>query len=362
MRGKIHERKTFVNHSKKFITLLLVFLAMWLGLRYLLPLVFPLLLGALIALAAEPVVRLLSRRLGLRRGFAAGLGVTAAILLFLGFVVLIASFFVKELGQLAGAMPDMEQTVRRGLTLLQDFLLSLASRAPDGIQPYLNQTVLDLFSSGTALLDRVTQWAASLVSGFLSRVPDGFLSTGTAIISAFMISARLPKIKAFIRGHIPAAWREKYLPALKAVRRSVGGWLKAQLRLSLLTLVIVTIGLLVLQVPYAPLWAIGISLVDAVPILGTGTVMLPWALVCFLQGNTLRAIGLVCTYAVAALSRSVLEPRLVGRQLGLDPLVTLAALYAGYQLWGIGGMILSPMLAVAAMQFAAGTANKAPDK
>ena len=90
--------------------------------------------------------------------------------------------------------------------------------------------------------------------------------------------------------------------------------------------------------------------------------MLPWALVCFLQGNTLRAIGLVCTYAVAALSRSVLEPRLVGRQLGLDPLVTLAALYAGYQLWGIGGMILSPMLAVAAMQFAAGTANKAPDK
>lgn len=146
-----------MSHSKKFITLLLVFLAMWLGLRYLLPLVFPLLLGALIALAAEPVVRLLSRRLGLRRGFAAGLGVTAAILLFLGFVVLIASFFVKELGQLAGAMPDMEQTVRRGLTLLQDFLLSLASRAPDGIQPYLNQTVLDLFSSGTALLDRVTQ-------------------------------------------------------------------------------------------------------------------------------------------------------------------------------------------------------------
>lgn len=340
-------------HPKKFLILLLVFLAVWLGLRYLLPTAFPFLLGAAIALAAEPVVRFLCRKLRLRRGFAAGIGVTGTILLLVGLLVLIASVFVRELGQLAGAMPDMEETVRRGMTLLEDFLLSLAGRAPEGIQPYLNRTVLDLFSSGTVFLDRVTQWIASMVSGVLSRVPDGFLSVGTALISGFMISARLPKIKDWLRRRTPAAWRDKYLPALKGVRRSVGGWLKAQLRLSGMTLVIVTVGFLVLQVPYAPLWAAGVALVDAVPILGTGTVLLPWALVCLLQGNTLRALGLLCTYAVAALSRSVLEPRLVGRQLGLDPLVTLVALYAGYRLWGIGGMILAPMLAVAAMQLAA---------
>ena len=133
-----------MSHSKKILFLLLVFLAVWLGLRYLLPLILPFLLGTAIALAAEPVVRLLSRRL--RRGVAAGVGVTLTILLFVCLLVLIASFFVKELGQLARAMPDMEDTARRGLTLLEDFLISLADRAPEGIRPYLTQTVLDFFS------------------------------------------------------------------------------------------------------------------------------------------------------------------------------------------------------------------------
>ena len=76
----------------------------------------------------------------------------------------------------------------------------------------------------------------------------------------------------------------------------------------------------------------------------------PWALIAFLQGNSARAIGLLGTYAVVSLVRSALEPKLVGRQLGLDPLVTLMALYAGYKIWGIGGMILAPMLTVTALQ------------
>ena len=89
-----------------------------------------------------------------------------------------------------------------------------------------------------------------------------------------------------------------------------------------------------------------VSLVDAFPILGTGTVLLPWTLISFVQDNAARGMGLLGIYAVVSVTRSVLEPKLVGKQLGLDPLVTLAALYAGYRLWGLGGMILAPLLAV----------------
>ena len=99
------------------------------------------------------------------------------------------------------------------------------------------------------------------------------------------------------------------------------------------------------------LWAFGICLLDALPVLGTGTVLLPWALICCLQLDKARAIGLVGIYVVISLVRSVLEPKLVGRQLGLDPLVTLFSLYAGYKLWGIGGMIVAPLLAVTVTQF-----------
>lgn len=333
---------------RKFAALLGVFLAVWLGLKYLLPLVLPFLLGAAIALAAEPVVGLFGRRLP--RGAAAAIGVTLTILLFSALVLLAVSALVRELGVLARRLPDVEQTARHGLTLLQDFLLSLAGRAPDGVEPLLTRTVLNMFSGGTALLEQLTGRLPSLLSGLLSFLPDSFLGIGTGLISGFMISTRLPRLKNWLRSRIPERWKEKYLPTLRAVRDSLGGWLKAQLKLSGLTLCIVTAGLLLLQVSYAPLVGAAIALVDAVPILGTGTILLPWALVCLLQGNTLRAIGLLAVYVTAALARSVLEPRLLGKHLGMDPLLTLIALYAGYRIWGIGGMLLAPMLTVTALQ------------
>ena len=116
------------------------------------------------------------------------------------------------------------------------------------------------------------------------------------------------------------------------------------------TFVILLLGFVLLRIPYAVFWALGVSLVDAFPVLGTGTVLLPWSLVCLLQGDSPRAIGILGIYIAASLIRSALEPKLVGRHLGLDPLITLMALYAGYKLWGIGGMILAPMLAVTATQ------------
>ena len=115
---------------------------------------------------------------------------------------------------------------------------------------------------------------------------------------------------------------------------------------------------MILRIPDALLWASGICLVDAFPILGTGTVLLPWSLLCFLQADTARAIGLISTYVAVTLTRSLLEPKFLGRHLGLDPLVTLLALYAGFRLWGIGGMILAPLLTGVALQF---TTEQSPE-
>ena len=92
------------------------------------------------------------------------------------------------------------------------------------------------------------------------------------------------------------------------------------------------------------------ALVDAVPMLGTGIVLIPWSLISFLQQDIPRAIGMLGIFISATLVRSVLEPRLVGKQLGLDPLATLIALYLGYRLLGLPGLIAAPLLAVAAVQ------------
>jgi sporulation integral membrane protein YtvI len=165
-----------------------------------------------------------------------------------------------------------------------------------------------------------------------------------------MISAKLPSIRSWIRTKISKERLQKLLTTLRHLREALWGWLRAQFKLMGITWLILTGGFILLRVPYAPLWAALTALVDALPVLGTGAVLLPWSLVCFLQNNTVQAIGLLSTYGAVSLTRSILEPKLVGKQLGLDPLVTLVAMYAGYRFWGIVGMILSPLLAVTAVQ------------
>ena len=89
---------------------------------------------------------------------------------------------------------------------------------------------------------------------------------------------------------------------------------------------------------------------DILPILGVGTVLLPWSLVSFLQGNNVLALGLLGVFAAVWLVRSVLEPKLIGSELGLDPLITLACIYGGFRIWGIPGMLLSPVAAISIVQ------------
>lgn len=323
-------------------------MALWLGARYLLPLLLPFLAGALIALGAEPLVAFGQRRLRLPRGLSAGLGVTVTLVLLLALLSMVGAFFVRELGDLAGAVPDLENTARQSIVVLQDWLMGMAEQTPEGVRPVLQRTVLNFFDDGTALVEQVSQRVPAMVSSVISWVPDGALGIGTAILSAFLISGRLPKLREAMKQRLPESWNERYLPALKRMRKALGGWLKAQGKLALVTYGIVTVGFLILRIPYAPAWAALVALVDAVPMLGTGTVLVPWALVRLLQGAHFEAMGLLCIFGAAMMTRTALEPRLVGRQLGLDPLLTLLALYVGYRFWGLLGMIAAPILATAA--------------
>lgn len=327
-----------------------VFLAVWLGVRYLLPLFMPFLLGAGLALVAEPMTSFFHKKCRMPRSVSAGISISIAFCFLFMLVLILGALIVRELGVLGDVLPDLEETVKAGLSSLSHWLQGLTRFAPESLRGYLTQNIADFFSGGTALLDKTVQYFLGLASSVLSQVPDGAFSLGTALVSSIMISAKLPTLRAAL-----ASWTfkepfRKFFDALKRIRVAIGGWLKAQVKLSGVTFGILAAGFLILRVPYGILWAFLVVLVDAFPILGTGTALIPWAAVCFLQGEQARAIGLLGVYAAIALTRSVLEPKLVGKQLGLDPLATLFALYAGYKVWGLGGMILAPILAVAVMQ------------
>ena len=332
------------SRSQRLIFYSLCFLRAYLAVRYLAPVLLPFALGAGLALAAEPLVALLGRRLP--RGAAAGIGITLSFLILTLLVTALCALAVRELGLLAQVLPELLEAARGGMDSLELFLTDLVTRSPESVRPALIAQVEELFSDGSALLDRVTGWLLKLASGVLTALPDSALGLGTGLIASYMISAKLPALRGRLRNGRLAG----YLDALGGMKIAIAGWLKAQVKLCGVTWGVLTAGFLLLRVRHAPLWALGAALVDAFPILGTGAVLVPWSLVSFLQGDTGRAFGLLALYAAAAILRTLLEPKLVGQHLGLDPLLTLLALYGGYRLWGLPGMLLAPLLAVAGTQ------------
>ena len=341
----LYERKvSAVGVHKGFFALFLLFFA-WITGKFFLPFLFPFLLGTMLALASEPVVRLGNTQIKLPRGVASGVGVTLTLVFLLGLIFFFGALLVRELGTMTRQLPQM---ARQSAGLLEDALVKLCAKMPDPVGPVLTGSIHRFFQDSDLLTDRVVQKAPGILTGVLGKLPSSAMSIGTGILSGYFISARLPQLK---RSETAGSWQEKWLPALMHLKNTLGKWLIAQGKLMGITYVIITAGLLLMGIPYAFAWALLVASVDAIPLLGTGTVLLPWALTKLLQGQPLLATGLLVLYLAAMLTRTALEPRFFGRHLGLDPLLMLFFLYFGYRLWGFTGIIISPLLAATTKAF-----------
>ncbi len=338
------------THPKKLLALFLAALLGWFSLRYLLPISLPFLLAVALALTAEPLVFFFHTRLKLPRAAATGIGVTVTLVIVTLLLTVLGALLLRQLRSLTGVLPDLEGTAQQGIAALRGWLLDLTQKMPRSMQPMAKRGVEGLFEDSSALLEQLLPRLVNLATGILSRVPDSALVVGTWLLASYMISAKLPKIRTWLTARMPQSWKEQYVPLLRRLKQSVFGWLSAQLKLMGITFGLLLLGFWLLRISHAPVWAGLIALMDALPILGAGVALVPWSIVCFLQGETLRAIGLLGISAAVMLLRSILEPKLIGKQLGLDSLVTLMAMYAGYRLWGFGGLILAPLLAVAVTQ------------
>lgn len=334
---------------------LLLYLALgvlgaWLLMGYILPIGLPFLLGIGLALAAEPATKWLCSRFGFPRCGATALSVSAVFLLVITVLSFLLALLVRQMQHLTGILPTLAQTVNQGMALLQQGLSDLAQRLPEPVKTPVTALTENLFSGGSALLEQMAMQIPKLATGLLGGVSKGMLGLITGIVSAYMISNRLPVLQGWWQQHQRTEWQQRWLPALRSLRKALGGWLLAEVKLAGLAFAGMAVGFLLLRMENSLLWAALITLVDAFPILGVGTVLVPWALVCLLQDDFVRGVGLLAIYGVVWLSRSILEPKLIGRGLGLDPLATLIAIYAGWKLWGIPGMLLAPVLTLAGSQ------------
>lgn len=333
---------------KRLFSVIGIFLAVWLCLRYLYPLFLPFLLGLALALAAEPAAIFLRERFRWRHRPAIFASVTGVLALLIGAAATVGTLLVRRAAALAGSMGMLAGRAAEGLTTVRDWAVALADRAPGSLSGTLGRSVRELFADGGGLLDRAAAAFLGMAGHAAQRLPGSLVTLGTAVLASYLICERLPALRE--RLHSSTAWERSWRPALTRLARTGKAWLKAQVKLSSVTFAIVLGGFLLLGVRQKLLMALITALVDAVPLLGTGTILLPWALVSVLSGEPIRAVGLLGVYVTALVTRSALEPKLLGRQLGLDPLAALAALYVGYRIWGFGGMIIAPILTVTARE------------
>ncbi len=338
------------GNRAKILTAALAALAAVLLARYFAAVAAPFALGAALALAAEPSVRLLHKRLHFSRRVAAAVGVSVCFLALLGAAAGLGTLLVRQLGRLGGLLAQAADAAATALAQLEQWLLTLSARLPAQLAQGTESCVRALFSDGSAMLEQAMRSVPQVAGELVGTLSHGALALFTAVVSAYMISARLPAMRAFLARHTPPLWRTRIAPALRGTKCAVGGWLLAQGKLMGITFGILLAGFLLLRIGNAAGCAALIALVDAFPVLGTGTVLVPWSVVCLLGGDTARGLGLLGVYGAAWLARSVLEPRLIGRELGLDPLVTLAAMYAGLTLFGLPGILLAPFAAMLGAQ------------
>lgn len=316
----------------------------WLFFRYLAVWLLPFLIAMGLATLAEPGINFCRVRLHFKRSF------TAAVftLLLVGLLITLLSLMIARLFDEAYAFLTQ---LPHYLTALPDLASELRARmerfcaaCPENLRVWMDAMtdqvlgqVVNIFSSfSEKCLDQITKAVTSL--------PQVLLFCATTALAVFFTTSSFPSVMAFLRRQMTEPRLQKARGVKANLFSTLGKWLKAELILFAITFVLLFIGLLLIGQDYALLLGLLIALVDALPVFGIGTVLIPWVLVCLLVGDVPRGIALVALYAVISLVRSIMEPKIMAAQAGLSPLVALAAMYIGFCTFGVWGMILFPIL------------------
>ena len=323
--------------------------ALYAAARWLLPWLWPFLIAGAAAAAMEPAVAYLCRR-GLKRGVAAGICALLFLAAALGLLWLICGRAAHELTELSRRLPEIVKGVSATLRDWQAALDGWIERAPEGLAAPAEAAVAGAMESLGSIPGKLAGKLPGVLSGVASSAPSVLLFAVTALIGTYFISASYPDLLHGAARLLPDRFLCRARLLRRDLRRTLGRWLRAQGLMTLITFGVLAAAFLMLGVRYALLLALLTAVIDALPVLGTGTVLLPWAVFDFLTGDVPEGVGLAITYAAVTFLHSSLQAKLLGDQLGLHPLATLAAIYAGWKLWGVWGMVLFPILAVCVKQ------------
>ncbi len=346
---RLRNWNTRTNDIPRRLLLIALVLLSCLVLVKLLPLCWPFVLALLFAMLMEPVVRLL-RRAFAKMSFGKNIATILTMVVLFGLLgwglrVLIGRL-IEELLSLARATPYLWQMLSNQVT---SWVTDLSAKYKDVLPPDAMEMITStLQEAGKTLRDVAFSISRTVASGAWATamsVPTMLLSVVLTIMATYYLSSDRERIFAFFHRTFPPGMIRKGVVLKHDLFKALFGQIRAQLLVSLLITITVILGLSIQQKPYGLLLGLLIGLMDALPVLGAGLFLIPWSLVGFVTGDTATGVGMALLYLAVIVVRQVAEPRIVGKSLGLYPLATMMAMYAGLQFTGnVLGLLLGPVL------------------
>lgn len=313
----------------------------------LLGLVLPFLLAALFAWIAEPLVKFLNKKLKVPRKLSSIVSILVVISLILLLFWLIGRRLIIEISSLAEYIPYLMDHLPETIQIAEEKLHLLNRYVSDfGFDIELQSLIAKLLENLSGILTSFTSMAGSFAYQIVKRLPTLLIGILVCLISTYFMSSDKEKILGFFNRQITEKWQLRFREIKGYLSSAFFKYIKAQLILMSITFGELLIAFAIIGVKSPFLFAIILAIVDMLPVLGTGTILIPWALGSLLLSNYQLALGLIITYVVCLVMRQILEPKIVSGQIGIHPLLTLMALYIGLKMMGIFGMLLGVIVMI----------------
>lgn len=307
----------------------------------------PFLIAFILSLIIEPAIRYLMKKAKLRRKLSAIIIFVLVFTLITGLLVWGITTLISEASNL---LQGLNQYIDKAYELVNNILNGI-DLSKFKINGQVNQMIQE--STGDFLAS-ISKWVKGLLNGFInlvSQIPTIAIYFVVTLLSLYLICTDKIYILDQVEHHLPKLWVKRMGAHFKELTKTLGGYLKAEAILILISFIISLIGLYLYKfigfnVQYPLMIALGIGFVDALPILGSGTVMVPWAVISALDGDLKLGIAIVVLWAIMSVVRQFLEPRIVSGQIGIHPIFTLIAMYTGFRFMGVIGMLVGPIILI----------------
>ena len=330
------ENKTKID---RYLFFVLVFIVFYLSFTVLFIYIAPFFIGLVIALIMEPINMFLVNRFRFRRWISS----LVCLLLFMAIIgslgFWLGSTLVRQIGGIVESMPNHIEEVATRLDEANVWLQRYTEHLPDG---WYMPNIEEILPAAANIV--IGDGARETGMRALISVPDYFLNIIIGLVSAYFFMSDGKKIFAFVKKSCPEWVRKQMRQTRAGLVRALSGYFKAQGIIMIIVGIISVIGLLFLRNPYALVLGLLFAVLDFLPVLGPALVLLPWAGISLIMGNMQQAIILLVIWGIITITRQVLQPKILGTQMGAHPLASLMSIYIGFRIFGILGLIIGPTL------------------